>query len=62
MANLGPYMAHVWVWYGKVEWWYGADMGPYFGKIQAMGNIWKEKLMFFIVWEIYGNAFHIGFP
>ena len=62
MANLGPYMAHTWEWYGKVEWWYGADMGPYFGKIQAMGNIWKEKLMFFIVREIYGSAFPIHFP
>ena len=62
MANLGPYLVHIWEWYGKVEWWYGADMGPYFGKIEAMGNIWKEKLMFFIVWEIYGNAFHIYFP
>jgi len=31
-------------------------MGLYFGKIYAMGNVWKEKLMFFIVWEIYGNA------
>ena len=33
IANLGPYMAHIWEWYGKEEWWYGADMGPYFGKI-----------------------------
>ena len=36
MANLGPYLVHIWEWYGKVEWWYGADMGPYFGKIEAM--------------------------
>lgn len=41
MANPGPYMAHIWEWYGKVEWWYGTDMGRYLAK--------------FKLWEMYGK-------
>ena len=33
MAKLGPYVAHMWEWYGKFSWWYGTDVGPNFGKM-----------------------------
>jgi len=45
-AIYGPYMGMVWK--GRVV--YGTDMGPYFGRFYAMGNVWKEKPMFFFVW------------
>ena len=27
MAKFGPYLTHMWEWYGKVEWLYGSGMG-----------------------------------
>lgn len=41
MASLGPYMAHIWEWYGKVEW--------------CMELIWDLILANFMLWEMYGK-------
>ena len=62
MANLGPYMAHMWKWYGMVGWPYGVHMGPNFCKFQALESIWKEKPMLPIVWESYGDRMLTEIP
>ena len=62
MAKHGPYMTHIWEWYGKVGWRYGTDMRLNFAMFSCMENVWEEKLTLSIVWESYGITSSIYIP
>jgi len=57
LAKHGPYMTHIWEWYGKVGWRYGTDMGlnlPHF-------NVWKMYGKKSQCYPLYGRAMRTQF-